>query len=217
VEGGEEINQRSDKKDSTAKCHHCGKPAIINYGETPLCIDCYHKVAQADFMEQQILHNRLSWNASQLNLVEQELYAGTGGLLPLKQMMIPRPPSAPRYSSQQIKVSESNIGVINTGTLLNLEAGIEVIQNLGDKDLANAVKELTQAVLDSNDINDQLKTEIAEQLEFLVTEALASKDKKRKGLARKVIDNISKSISTVASLLTIWNTLHPLLQAYFGP
>jgi len=199
-----------------AKCHHCGKPATFKRGEILLCVDCYYKVAQADFMEQQILHNQMSWAASNLNFIEQQLYIGHGGLLPLKQMMIPQVPAAPSYSFQQIKVSESNIGVINTGTLFNLDTSIQVIQNCGDKELANAVKELTQAVIDSNDINDQLKTEIAEQLEFLVIEALASKDKQRKGLATKVISNISQSVSTVASLLTIWNTLKPLLQAYFG-
>ena len=179
-------------------------------------MDCYHKVAHADFMEGQIVHNKLSWVASNLNLIEQDLYIGTGGILPLKQMMIPQTPSAPRYSSQQIKVSESNIGVINSGTIVNLEMGIEVIQNRGDKDLANAVKELTQAVLDSREINDELRREMAEQLEFLVTEALAGKDKQRKGLARRVMSDISQSIATVAGLLTIWNNVQPLLQSYFG-
>lgn len=210
------MSKKSEGKKSTPKCYHCDKPSVIKYGQTPLCVDCYHKVAHADFMEGQILHNRLSWVASNLNFIEQDLYSGCGGLLPLKQMIIPQPPSAPRYSSQLIKVSESNIGVINTGTLFNLETSIEVMQNRGDKDLANAIKELTQAVLDNSEINDELRREMAEQLEFLVTEALTAKEKQRKGLARRVITDISQSIATIASLLTIWNNVKPLLQLYFG-
>lgn len=167
-------------------------------------------------MGQQTMHNKLSWLASNLNLIEQDLYVGCSGLLPLKQMAIPQPPSAPSYSFNEIKVSESNIGVINTGTLFNLDTSIQVMQNRGDKELANAVRELTQAVLDSNELNDKLKEEIVEQLEFLVTEALASKDKQRKGLIRKIINNISQSIATFGALLTIWNNVGPLLQAYFG-
>lgn len=216
MEGPKEMTKKSEAKKSTLKCYHCDKPAVKKYGEAPLCVDCYHKVAHADFMEGQILHNRQSWLASNLNVVAQDLYTATGGLLPLKQMMIPQNPSAPRYSSQQIKVSESNIGVINTGTLVNLETGIEVIQNRGDKDLANAVQELTQAVLDSGEINHELKRELAEQLELLVTEALAGKDKQRRSLARSVMSDISQSIATVAGLLTIWNNVQPLLQSYFG-
>ena len=213
------MSKKSEGKKSAVKCCNCDKPAVTKYGETPLCVDCYHKVAHADFMEGQILHNRLSWLASNLNLVEQDLYIGCGGLLPLKQMIVPQAPTAPRYSSQQIKVSESNIGVINTGTLFNLEMGMDVMQNRGDKDskdLANAVKELTEAVINSTEINDQLKRETAEQLEFLVTEALASKEKQRKSLSRRVMDDISQSIGTVAGLLTIWNTVHVLLQSCFG-
>jgi hypothetical protein len=171
------MSEKSEGEKLTLKCYHCDKPAVTKYGETPLCVDCYHKIAHADFMEGQVLHNRLSWLASNLNLIEKDLYIGCGGLLPLKQMMIPQPPSAPRYSSQQIRVSDSNVGVVNTGTLFNLETSIEAIQNRGDKDLADAVKELTEAVLNSTEINDELKRETAEQLEFLVTEALASKEK----------------------------------------
>lgn len=209
------VEKAADKK-PTPKCYHCDKPALKKYGKTPLCVDCYHKVAYADFLEGQVEHNRLSWLASNINLVQQDLYIGTGGILPLKQMTIPQPPTAPRYSSQQIKVSESNIGVINTGTLFSLQTGIEVIENHGDKELASAVKKLTEAVVNSTEINDQLKRETAEQLEFLVTEALASKEKQRKSLARKVMTDISQSIGTIAGLLTIWNTVQPLLQAYFG-
>jgi len=208
--------EKSTHKKPTPKCYHCDKPALKIYGKTPLCLDCYHKVAYADFLEGQVEHNRLSWLASNINLVQQDLYIGTGGILPLKQMTIPQPPSAPRYSSQQIKISESNIGVINTGTLLSLETGIEFIHNHGDKELADAVKQLTEAVVNSTEINNELKSQTAEQLEFLVNEALAGKEKQRKNFARKVMSDISQSVGTIAGLLTIWNTVQPLLQAYFG-
>lgn len=200
------------------KCSQCDKPAITKYADKiPLCADCYHKVAQADFMEQQTMHNRLSWIASNLNFTEQQLYAGHGGLLPLKQMIIPQPPSTgSSYTFSQIQVSDSNVGVINPGTLFALNTSIEVMQNRGDSELAKAVKELTQAVLDDKQITDDLKKEIAEQLEFLVTEALASKDKQRRGLIKTVINNISQSIAPFGTLLTIWNNLGPLLRAYFG-
>lgn len=211
------MSKKSEVKKSVPKCYHCDKPAIImQYGEIPLCVDCYHKVAYADFMEVQAEHNRLSWLASNMNLVQQDLHIATGGILPLKQMTIPQPPSAPKYSSQQIKISESNIGVINTGTLLSLETGIEFIHNHGDKKLAAVVKQLTEALVNSTEINNELKSRTAEQLEFLVNEALASKEKQRKSFASKVISDISESVGTIAGLLTIWNAVQPLLQPYFG-
>lgn len=210
------MGKKSTDKEPTSKCYNCGKPALFKYGKTPLCVDCYHKVACADFLEQQVEHNKLSWLASNLNLVEHDLYLGAGGILPLKQMTIPQPPSAPSYSSQQIEVSDSNIGVINPGTLFSLQTGINVIHNQGDKGLANAVKELTEAVVNSTEINDQIKNHTAEQLDFLVTEALATKEKQHKSAARTVMSDISQSIGTIAGLLTIWKSVQPLLQAYFG-
>jgi len=124
----------------------------------PLCADCYHKVAQANFMEQQATHNKLSWLASHLNLIEQELYVGHGGLIPLKQIAIPQPPSAGiSYTYSNIQVSDSAVGVINPGTLYTISTSIDVIQNRGDTELATAIKDLTQEVVNSKEIQDDIK------------------------------------------------------------
>jgi hypothetical protein len=210
------MTKKSESSISTPKCYYCDKPAVTARGEILLCVDCYLKFAYADFLEAQAENNRLSWLASQFNLGQQDLHIAMGGILPLKQMMIPQPPNAPTYLSQQIKVSESNIGVVNTGTLSSLETSIQVIQNRGDKELANAVTKLTEAVVNSTEINNELKRETAEQLDFLLTEAFASKEKQRKDLARRTMSDISQSIGTIAGLLTIWSTVQPLLQACFG-
>jgi hypothetical protein len=204
------------KEENIIKCIQCVRIATVKIEERPLCIDCSHKLAQVRFMEQQTLHNQLSWQASNLNFVEQQLYVGAGGLLPLTQMRIPPPPISTNYSFQEIKVSDSSVGVINTGRLINLDTSIQVFNNRGDKELAKSIKDLTQAVVDSNELNEQLKKEIVEQLDFIVTEAFANKESQRKGMVKKTLDNISQSLGTVASLMTIWNILSPLLVTYFG-
>ncbi len=200
------------------KCCQCDKPAITIYADKiPLCADCYHKVAQANFMEQQATHNKLSWLASNVNLIQQQLSARHGGLIPLNYIEIPQPPSAgSSYTFSQIQVSDSNVGVINPGTLFTLNTSIEVMQNRGDSELAEAVKELTQAVLDDKQITDDLKKEVAEQLEFLVAEAVADKEKRRVGVIKGVMVQIGKAISTSATLLTIWDKVEPFFRTTFG-
>ena len=214
------MNSTPKRKASSkvSKCCQCDKPAIINFADKiPLCADCYHKVAQADFMEQQATHNKLSWTASNLNFLEQALYVGHGGLLPLRQMAIPQPPSAgSSYTFSQIQVSDSNVGVINPGTLYTLNTSIEVMQNRGDTELAKSVKELTQAVLDDKQVADDLKKEIAEQLEFLVAEAVADKEKRHVGPIKAIMTQISQVISASAALLSIWEQVEPLFRATFG-
>jgi len=48
-----------------------------------------------------------------------------------------------------------------------LDTSIQVMQNRGEQELANAVKELTQAVIDSNEIKDELKEGMWSNLNFL--------------------------------------------------
>ena len=197
------------------KCNQCDKPAMIKYNdEIPLCADCYHKVAQANFMEQQATHNKLSWLASNFNLVEQELYVGHGGLLPLKQMVIPQPPSAGiNYTYSNIQVSDSAVGVINPGTLYTISTSIDVMQNRGDTELATAIKDLTQEVVNSKDIQDDIKKEIAELLQFLASEGIASKDTRNKSVIKQVLDRLGKLIPVATAAWSIWEKVQPLLQS----
>jgi hypothetical protein len=215
------MNEKSKAKppNKVIKCHQCDNPAIFQYaGSIPLCADCYYKVAQADFMQQQATHNKLSWAASQLNYLGQQLYVSTGGLVPLRQAIIPKPPDAPINinSFNQIKVSDSSVGVINTGTLLNIDTSISVMQQRGDQELANTIKKLTQAVYDSIEVSANLKDSILEQLEFILNEALSSKDNRRKGVVKTIINSLGQSLQTFAALVTIWNGVEPLLKTFFG-
>jgi hypothetical protein len=75
---------------------------------------------------------------------------------------------------------------------------------------------LTEAVINSNEINEQLKNEINEQLEFLVAQATSEPKNRSMGTIKSVLFGLQNSISTVAGLLTIWNSTAPLIKAAFG-
>ncbi len=200
------------------KCVQCDKPAIIKYdNKVPLCVDCYHKIAQAAFMEQQAQHNKLSWLASNLNLLEQHLWAGHGGLIPLKQMEIPQPPSAGiNYTYSNIQVSDSAVGVINPGTLYTINTSIDVMQNRGDTELATAIKDLTQEVVNNKEIQDDIKKEIAELLQFLASEATVNSEQRNKSVIKQVLERIGKLIPVATMLWSIWEKVQPLLQSNLG-
>jgi hypothetical protein len=200
-----------------AKCNQCGKPAVGKYGNIPLCVDCHYKIIQANFMEQQIRHNQLSWLASNINFTEQALSAGTGGLVPPKFMAIPQPPSAGiNYTHSNIQVSDSAIGVINPGTLYAINTSIDVMQSRGDSELAAAIEELTKEVVNSKDIQDDIKKEIAELLQFLASEGSVSKDTRNKSVIKQVLDRLCMLIPTAAAAWSIWERVKPLLQSLGG-
>ena len=208
----------TEQQPKATLCQQCGQPALLLWSDqVPLCADCYRKVAQATFMEQQARHNQLSWLASQQNLIQQDIYVGHGGLLPLKQMLIPPAPSAgDNYSVSHIQVSDSNVGVINSGNMTLMNTSIDVIGDRGDTDVATAIKDLTQAVLDDKDVEQELKKEIVEQLSFLASQAAVQPESRVAAVIKGVLSTVKESLSVSATLLTLWEKVGPLLAAYLA-
>ena len=155
--------------------------------------------------------------AAQYNVIQEQLSAGTGGLMPPKRIIIPPPPSSgDNYTFNNISVTESNIGAINTATAANIDASITIMQNQGNNELAVAITELTQAIIDSKEIEQAAKNEIAEQLQFLVAQVTAEPSNRSLGLVKGILIGIRNTISTATSLLTIWDKMEPLIKMYLG-
>jgi len=189
-----------------AKCSQCDKPAVMG----SLCVDHYLRLQQAVYLQ-------FSMVAAHFNVIEEQISAGTGGLMPPKRIIIPPPPSfGDNYIFNNINVTESNIGAINTGTAANIDASITIMQNQGNNDLAAAITELTQAIIDSKEIEQSTKNEIAEQLQFLVAQSTAEPESRSLGLVKGVLTGIRNTISGAAGLLAIWDKVEPLIKMYLG-
>ena len=192
------------------RCSQCDKPAVVRWGDIPLCVDHYFKMQHAIYLQATIV-------AANLDYLEQKISAGTGGLIPPAHIGIPPPPSiGDTYTLNNINISDSTIGAINTGTLQNLDVGITVLQGNGQNDLAAAVTELTEALIKSNEASESLKKEISEQLEFLVAQATAENQNRSIGTVKSVLEGIRNEISALASLVAIWDKAEPLFRTVFG-
>lgn len=166
-------------------------------------------------MMMQIEYSRLSWLTTNFNIIRSELNAG--GIIQYPLMQIPPNPfGGGNIAFNNINVNQSTIGALNTGTISNLDLAITLMKSQGENELAEVVKELTEAVIKSNEINDSTKNEINEQLEFLVAQATADAKNRSIGTVKSVLTGIKDSVSTVAGLLTIWNSLEPLIKATLG-
>jgi len=189
-----------------AKCSQCNKPAVMG----GLCVDHYFRLQHAIYLQ-------YSMAAAQYNVIEEQISAGTGGLMPPKRIIIPPPPSlGDNYTFNNISVAESDIGAINTGTAANIDASITIMQNQGNNELAVAITELTQAIIDSKEIEQAAKNEIAEQLQFLVAQVTAEPSNRSLGLVKGILIGIRNTISTATSLLAIWDKIEPLIKMSLG-
>ena len=138
-------------------CSQCGTPAVVSYQGNNLCVDHHLKVQQAAYLQTSML-------TSHLNMIRQDIDLATGGILGPRQPITLSPPPyvGDKFTLNHINVSGSTIGNIATGTVQQLDASITIMHGQGNEDLANAVAELTQAILDSSEINESTKKEVAE-------------------------------------------------------
>lgn len=189
-----------------AKCSQCDKPAVLG----DLCVDHYYKLQQAIYLQS-------SMAAAMQNLLAAQLDAGTGYLVHHPRIIIPPPPSiGDNVTFNNINIDRSTVGAINTGILSNLDVSMDLVKSKGEDELAAAIKELTQAIYDSKEVDDSFKNDILDQLQFIVAQATAEPENRSTGLVKGMLSGIRSSISAVASLLAIWDRVEPLIEMYLG-
>jgi hypothetical protein len=68
-----------------------------------------------------------------------------------------------------IRVTNSEIGVLNTGTIENVDSTVTVLKTSGNSELAQAVTALSEAVIKSNEISSNQKNQIIKMLPKLAS------------------------------------------------
>lgn len=190
------------------KCSQCDKTAIfaVSPNKIPLCLDCYHKFQQTMEIQNRLLKEEMNYITDQI-----ESTVGLHGILPRHQISQPLFHQGP-LTFNNIKVDRSTIGAINTGELENIDINITHINKTGSKELVEALKEFTQAVIEEIKLNESQKNQIIEQLSFLTSQINTPKDNRKISIIKMVLLTIKNSITTLAGLTSLWEKLYPLLQ-----
>ena len=91
----------------------------------------------------------------------------------------------PSMTFNNIKVSNnSTVGAINTGQAHSIDAAITLIHEKIEPNLSTAIKQFTQAVIDSNEINAETRAELIEQISFLTSQIMMKPEEKKKSISR---------------------------------
>ncbi len=114
------------------KCYNCDKKAIFAVGpegrQAPLCLDCYIRFQNVQ-LQQQEMYER------QINYLTSEMKSAVG--LPC---ILPKYPErcaviqSGGVTLNNIHVTNSEIGVLNTGNIENVDATVTVLKNEGNAD-----------------------------------------------------------------------------------
>ncbi len=195
------------------KCYQCGKPAMFIVGpegkQVPLCLDCNEKF-------QRIMAQQRDGLERQMNFLMDYMDMVTG---------IPTP--RPRFPNRDIiqvqnptfhniSIDKSTIGVLNTGTIQTVDSAVTVLQESGAEEISGAILQLTQAILTSNEIQNESKNDILEILSLLATEATVSENKRRSKAMKPLIAQLSNLVGIASGLGSIWDRVKPILEAFFA-
>lgn len=194
------------------KCYQCGKPAMFKVGtkEIPLCLDCNLKLTQLSTMQ-------LESNERMINFLSDEM-----------DYIVGLPTSGPRFPPRKsiyvegvnlnnIKINNSTIGVLNTGNIESVDVSVTSLQQSGDNQLAEAIKELTNAVVASTELQNDAKNQLIEIISVISAEATAPPERQRKGVVKVLTEQLKNILQISAQLTQIWSVCGPIIvEAFMG-
>lgn len=196
------------------KCHNCEKNAIFLVGpkgqQAPLCLDCCIRYQNLILRRQEMLERETNYLADEIESV-----AGFPGILPRfpeRHSII----NTGGFTLNNIHVSNSEIGVLNTGTIESVDASVTVLKSEGNTELAIAVAALSEAVIKSNDIANNQKNQILELLSALSEEAVAPREKRKIAVAKAVLADLSAILGGIATLGALREKTRVIFQQMFG-
>ena len=176
----------------------------------PLCLDCYFKLAQ---IQQQQVEN----NERMINFASDEMSVVVG-LPPIG----PRFPTRPRpvivagTKLNNITVNNSVVGTINTGSIGSVDQSISALIQCGEPSLAEAIKGLTETILQSGDLTRNQKNELVESLSVIAKEAATPKEARRNTVALALLERAVQITSLANDITDVCTKLWPALVAVFS-
>ena len=182
-------------------CQECGKPAMYQLSSGALiCLEC---IDRFQFEE----------NAAMIHFLLGEVESSTEWS-PLEIPKLVRRHQLVTFNN--IRVDHSIVGAINTGQAQAIDVGLSYVKQNRDPALSELFQEFAQAVLDSRELDQAARKAIIEQLSFLISQLLAKPEQKRTAIVDAVFKNIKEALLAFSGLVTLWETLEPLLRQVLG-
>lgn len=128
----------------------------------------------------------------------------------------PKPVVVAGAKLNNIHVSNSIVGTINTGSIGTVDQSITALTQVGEPELAEAVKSLSEAILQSGDLTRNQKNELIESLSVISKEAAAPKEARQSTVALSLLEKAAKITSVANDITDICKKWWPVLAAAFS-
>ncbi|MDB5616035.1 hypothetical protein [Tardiphaga sp.] len=198
------------------KCHQCPTPAfyrIEHFGQdVPICLDCYTKLRSLNHVE--FLMNAAMLNQAQDDMDAMMPFGSSGGRIPIGE--IARAMKKPSHVYNNIKVSNSQVGVLNTGDLAKIDAVITISTGSDIGPIGDQLKALTQAVVDCGEMNDVVKRDMIDLINVLATQIVSAKSERKPSVITSLYKTIEDRAKGFAAISTVANALGAEIGRLFG-
>lgn len=194
------------------KCYQCNRPAMYQVGEQniPLCLDCFFKFSQ---IQQQQFENNERW----INYLNDEMSSAIG-LPPMGPRFPPRPQQVVVAGAKlhNIHVNNSVVGTINTGSIGTVDQSISALVQSGEPTLADAIKGLSEGILQSGDLTRNQKNELIESLSVISREAATPLETRQNTVAMALLEKAMKVTALANDITDVCQKWWPVLIAAFS-
>jgi hypothetical protein len=190
-------------------CSQCRQaPAMYVVQGFPLCLNCRSRQLRDDLAVGAHL-------AELTNFASRQVEISLGyppGYMGRVEVQQPNVVHTGDVNLQNISLSNSVVGAVNTGTVERLDVSLSEIKMGGDAELGEALARLAQAVLDSELPGDE-KNDLIDQTSFVAEQARLPTPNRNRGALKATLASIRDTAATVAAISSAWKAIEPLLNA----
>lgn len=177
--------------------------------KVPLCLNCYAVVQQMNERNVQMLREEMNYS---MDSIDSMFGITVGARYPIKRPVLV---SGGTVNNNHIAISNSQIGVLNTGNIQNLNQTIDSLYAASQVELAENIKKFSEAILGEQDLDKDQQSEVLESLDVITKELFQNPENRKKTVAKTLLAGISKTVELAANSATVWQVLLPLIQKFF--
>lgn len=195
---------------SQNKCNQCSTPAVWDIKGIYLCINCYATLQQANYLQ-------FAQLASTYNAVLEDFYETAGLPITGGKVQIPMPTTinAGETTFNNIRVNDSVVGSINTGNVQKLDVSVSAMRAENRENLANAIQQLTEAILNTSDLEPDSKDSALECLSFLSDQAITPEAERKTTVGKTIIPTLENILLKSERIAKLWSKVKSLFEMLF--
>jgi hypothetical protein len=173
-----------------------------------LCLACADKL-------QSILDRQFIQNAAMMNAALDDMDAAVGMTLPGGRVPVTAIALAMKGKSvlNNIQITNSNVGMLNTGDLARIDAVITLTKNTDVETIGSQIQKLTQSIVNAADVAPAHKKEMLDLVQTLGEQVVGPR---KPSVIKALLISIEDRAKGAAAIFSVVQGLSAAIKSLFG-